>query len=264
MTRRPRPEDSIERLTPDPTSHWWGEHRSRYRFAARHIRTGTVLDIACGYGYGSRILLEAGAAFVVAGDISHQAATEAQSELRDLSHRAGVCVTDGARLSLRSGSVDLIACFETLEHMESGEDLVDELRRVLAPDGMLFLSTPNALLTQPVQGEPRNPFHIHEYRPDELEELTKARFSDVRILGQRLPPGYRFTPIVELRGDMPRDLRTRAGFLFWRIQHHLPSALKEQWSRLVHGRSFYPGEDDWLFVSGDVERAHVLVAVCRP
>lgn len=258
-----RARESEERLQPERTSHWWGEHRSRYRFAAPHAVGGTVLDVACGPGYGSQMLLDAGAALVVAADVSMEAVGETRVLLgRD--HRAAVCVTDGARLPFRSGTIDLVASFETLEHVERHGEFLDEVRRVLAPTGVLMLSTPNALVTKPVAGKPQNPFHVREFEPDELGSLLKERFSTVTILGQRLPPGYRFTPIVELRGDMPTDLRTRLAFQAWRVQHHLPFAIKERWSRLVHRRSFYPGEDDWLFVDGEVERAHVLLAVCRP
>jgi hypothetical protein len=36
------------------------EHLERYRFAAKFARSKDVLDIACGAGYGSRILLKEG------------------------------------------------------------------------------------------------------------------------------------------------------------------------------------------------------------
>lgn len=256
--------DAEERLLPGPTSHWWGEHRSRYQFAARHAAGRTVLDIACGTGFGSRILLDAGARFVVAADLFQDAAREAGSLLAEAVGRGGACVTEGSRLALKSGSIDLVASFETLEHVTANEEFLDELRRVLAPDGLLVLSTPNALISKPVDGKPRNPFHVREFEPRELEAALRARFSDVKILGQRIPAGYRFTPIVELRADMPTDLRTRLAFLSWRIQHHLPFAIKDRWSRLVQGHGFYPGENEWRFVDEGIEGAHALVALCRP
>ena len=254
--------DAEERLLPKEGSHWWGEHRSRYRFAAQHAAGRTVLDIACGPGYGSVILRDAGAGFVVAADIALDAARETRAALGDGGH-AGVCLADGSRLAFTSGSMDLVASFETLEHVAATEEFLDELRRVLAPDGLLILSTPNALVSKPVDGKPRNPFHVHEFEPEELAAVLRSRFTDVKILGQKMPPGYRFTPIVELREDMPADLRTRVAFLSWRLQHRLPFAIKDRWSRLAHGRSFYPGENDWRFVAEGIDSAHILVAVCR-
>ena len=250
-----------ERLRPSETSHWWGEHRSRYRFASRFAEGRVVLDVACGSGFGSEMLADAGAHFVVAVDVSLEAAREARVAVGD---RAGVFASDGTRLGLKSGSIDLVASFETLEHVEDQEVFLDEVRRVLAPGGLLVVSTPNALVTRPIEGKPRNPFHTREFTPAELEDLLRPRFSNVELLGQRMPSVYRFTPLVELRRDMPRDLATRMSFSWWRLQHKMPFAIKERFSRLLHGRSFYPGEDDWLFTHDGIDGAHVLVAVCRP
>ena len=46
-------------------------------------------------------------------------------------------------LPLRAGSVEVAAAFEVIEHLEDWRSLLDELRRVLAPGGLLFISTPN-------------------------------------------------------------------------------------------------------------------------
>ena len=45
-----------ERLGNDPTSELWGEHRSRYRFAAQFVTGKRVLDVACGSGFGLGML----------------------------------------------------------------------------------------------------------------------------------------------------------------------------------------------------------------
>ena len=36
----------------------WVDHVTRYEFSAKYAKGKTVLDIACGTGYGSRILHE--------------------------------------------------------------------------------------------------------------------------------------------------------------------------------------------------------------
>ena len=65
-----------ERLIPDNDSQTniiYNEHLVRYQLAAKLARGKKVLDIACGSGYGANILAEAGAAQVIAVDISSEA-----------------------------------------------------------------------------------------------------------------------------------------------------------------------------------------------
>jgi hypothetical protein len=51
---------AAEHLRNDPRSELWGEHRGRYRFAARLVRPGTrVLDVCCGPGRPGRARLVA-------------------------------------------------------------------------------------------------------------------------------------------------------------------------------------------------------------
>jgi len=53
--------EAEERLGTDSTSELWGEHRSRYRFAAPFVADQRVLDVACGSGFGLAMLRAAGA-----------------------------------------------------------------------------------------------------------------------------------------------------------------------------------------------------------
>ena len=43
----------VEGTTPDRI---WSDHVARYEFANRYVKDKTVLDIACGTGYGGRAL----------------------------------------------------------------------------------------------------------------------------------------------------------------------------------------------------------------
>ncbi len=51
---------------------------------------------------------------------------------------------DGARLPLKSGTVDFLFCTETLEHMTDPAAAVAEFARVLKPGGSMMIQSPNA------------------------------------------------------------------------------------------------------------------------
>ena len=49
-------------------------------------------------------------------------------------------------IPLASQSIDVVVCFETIEHLEQQAELLDEIKRVLTPDGVLVISSPDRLV----------------------------------------------------------------------------------------------------------------------
>ncbi len=167
----------MERLALDRFSSPWlrNQHLARYRWAAAFAPGLRVLDAACGTGYGSRILSEAGARRVTSMDVSFDASG------------LGFVRADATRLPASKGVFDLYVSFETLEHVEDDEALVREARRVLAPGGTFLCSTPNRDFLSPgltLRDRPRNPYHVREYSIAELESLLGRVFPKVKIFGQ--------------------------------------------------------------------------------
>ena len=250
-----------ERINVPVGSPWWAEHRSRYHFAREACRGKVVVDVACGTGFGAKVLLQGGAAAVLGIDMS----LEALAEARRVAHeRWDVCQADAVRLPLPDHAVSVVTSFETIEHLHQPERFVSELRRVLEPEGVLLLSTPNALYTKPVNGKPANPFHVREFTPSELRGLLVQEFGDVRLLGQAPGPRYDICPYWQLPEHLPDDLPGRMRVVAWKVQSRLPEKVREGLSQLVHHRSFYPGEHDFVFTETATETGHVLLAVCRP
>src|SRR5215475_4041309 len=71
---------SSERQLLESEGRWWGEHVHRYNEAIKYIEPGnTVLDIACGTGFGTNILASYTNGKVVGGDISAEAIEECRS-----------------------------------------------------------------------------------------------------------------------------------------------------------------------------------------
>jgi SAM-dependent methyltransferase len=153
------------------------EHQARYRFALPHVAGKVVLDAGCGVGWGSALLLSAGARRVLGIDIDLGAV--ADSCRRTPSGR--FAVADLAALPMPSASVDVVVCFEVLEHTADAYRTLDELVRVLRPGGLLFVSSPN-----PRVYPAGNPYHVHELPPDELHAGVAARLPHLALHRQHL------------------------------------------------------------------------------
>ena len=248
---------AAERADLHPDSPQWGEHRGRYHFAAPRVAGKLVLDMACGTGYGASILMAAGAKGVLGVDLSWDALSVCRSTQRML-----FCAADGTSLPLPAGALDAVTSFETVEHIREYPRFVSEIHRVLKPGGLLIMSTPNALHTKPVNGVPRNPYHVREFTPDEFRELLAPHFPAISILGQRPSSAHRPCPYWEGSEPQP-DVRSRAVAVVWKIAARLPRTIRERFWRLWRGVSFHPGEHDFDFTAEGVQKAHVLVAVCE-
>ncbi|HVR05893.1 MAG TPA: methyltransferase domain-containing protein [Solirubrobacteraceae bacterium] len=175
------------------------EHVARYLWASAFCSGRRVLDAGCGVGYGTRLLAQAGAAEVVGLDVADAVIEVARNE-----QTAGVEfeVGDLRSLSHPAGSFDLVVCFEVIEHVDEQDRVLDELARVLRPDGLLLISSPN-------RGHyvPGNPHHRHEYVPAELRAALERRFPAVRLISQHVMLASVIGDSREQQFDHPRTER---------------------------------------------------------
>jgi len=158
----------------------FNEHWARYLFAQQFAAGKNALDAACGSGYGSA-LLAATAASVVGVDVAPDAVEYARR--RYGSEKAAFAQADCLALPFAPGQFDLIVAFEIIEHLQDAEGFLRELKRVLAPAGLLLLSTPNRLYYTEDRGEV-NPFHAREFSYSEFAELMGKMFPHRSILLQ--------------------------------------------------------------------------------
>ena len=240
-------------------SPYWGEHAARYTFALPFVSGKAVLDIACGTGYGIG-LLQKKAAVVTGVDIDAEAIIDARSECGP---NSSVLLGNGLGLPFANNSFDVITSFETLEHLHERIGFIQELRRVLRVGGTLFLSTPNAVYTKPVNGKPSNPFHIHEYTPAELTAELGSHFKIDSLLGQSLSGSFRIPPFYDAQKRLPRDLATQVQLFGWKAFNKIPFQIRENLSDTIWGKPFYPTEKDYEFEESTLDTAPVLLVVCR-
>jgi SAM-dependent methyltransferase len=223
--------DSLERLVPEELAgdHGLGAetlqlHLARYGFAAEQACAGRILDIACGVGYGSRLLSDRAPAGteVLGVDLSEAAIAHARHHYgqQGLSY----AVSDALRFGDEQG-FNTIVSLETIEHVTDPEALIDRLMGLLAPGGVFVASVPT---TPSVDA---NPHHLHDFTaagfrrmlaPYPLEEIAS------------LPQVQAFTLGSVLRRDDVRTKNLRSNLPVYYLRH--PSSLaKRLWTTLRHG-----------------------------
>jgi SAM-dependent methyltransferase len=151
------------------------EHQARYRFVLDQAKGQRVLDAGCGVGWGSLLLHQAGASRVVGLDIADEALDQARARTSRVEFASG----DLQDMPFEDGEFDIVVCFEALEHVAHTSAALDELVRVLADDGLLFVSSPN-----PTVYPEGNPFHLHELTPEELSTEAARRLPNVALYRQ--------------------------------------------------------------------------------
>jgi ubiquinone/menaquinone biosynthesis C-methylase UbiE len=249
-----------ERFIPGLKGEIWMEHWHRYHFAARWAAGKRVLDVACGEGYGSALLAR-GAAHVTGIDVSGPAIAHAKATYSDRGNLEFVHASCTA-LALPDASVDVAITFETIEHIAGQDQFLDELARVLKPDGVLVLSCPNKLEYSDKRNY-QNEFHVKEMYRDELTRLVASRFPQTQWYGQR--PTFFSVIAPEVRGSVeaqmietgeltPSAFETRlAAPLYFLVA---ASRSREALERVPPALSVLSDRDDWMYQDyGNVIRA---------
>ena len=157
------------------------EHLHRYAVACELSANKNVLDIACGEGYGSR-LLALNAASVTGVDIDATTINKAKEK-----YKAGhlrFITADARATTLPSGSFDLAVSFETLEHLEDHQPFLEEIKRLLRSGGQLIISTPDTEQYSVKSGY-SNPFHKKELNRQQLVTLLQQYFKNVLVMTQQ-------------------------------------------------------------------------------
>ncbi len=184
-----------ERFVPGTAGEIWYEHWHRYHFAAPLVAGRTVLDVACGEGYGSALLARR-AARVTGADIAPAAIAHARARYAGQANLE-FSEADCAALPFAKASFDVVVSFETIEHIGRQEAFLDEVRRVLRPDGFAVLSCPNKAEYTDARDHV-NEFHVRELYREDFAALLAARFAHVAWYGQR--PGF-FSVVWPEQGD---------------------------------------------------------------
>ena len=175
-----------ERYVPTEAGEIRHEHLHRYAWCARLVEGKDVLDIACGEGYGSAMLARR-ARSVKGVDIASDAVAHASATYQDI-HGLEFMQGNAAEIPLGDNSVDVVVSFETIEHHDRHREMLSEIRRVLRPDGLLVISSPNRVVYSELAGH-HNEFHVKELDFAEFDAVLQEQFDNICYFGQRLAVG---------------------------------------------------------------------------
>src|SRR5579859_516565 len=166
-----------ERTLPDvpAENYWYRRHLVVYEWIAARTAGSRILDMACGEGYGSEVLWRS-ASSVVGVDANPEAFEHARTRYRrqGLRFERGMVETFG-----EPGAFDAVVFLQTIEHVQDPKAVLSHFRSLLAPGGVLYVSTPNVLtLAAPCEARSGNPWHVREYRASEFEALCRGVFGE--------------------------------------------------------------------------------------
>ena len=214
-----------------------------YAWVAAQVSGRRVIDMASGEGYGAD-LLAARAASVVGVEANPDAFEHSRLRYTRPNVRF-----ERSMVEVYAETCDAIVFLQTIEHVQDPGAVLEHFAAMLAPDGAVFVSTPNVLTLAPPGAERSgNPWHVREYRPEEFRALCAAHFAHVELLGL-----YHARKLAVHQVAIDR--------LGWDAVHARLGLTRRFYDRFVPAIS---ARDFALRAGRDLDRALDLVAVLRP
>lgn len=148
----------------------WQRHVAAYELCERFLPLGLVLDLGCGVGHSSDALAPRQ---TVGLDIEPQALRGQERE---------TVAADMRAIPFVASSFVSVLSVHSIEHVPDPRAVLEEVVRVLEPEGVAVFVTPNRL-TFARPDEIIDPYHHVEYDGQELYALCAPFFERVEIHG---------------------------------------------------------------------------------
>lgn len=171
---------------------------------AAEIVEGDVLEIGTGEGYGAEVLAPHATRFITLDKTTPENLYQAEN--------AEFIEAAVPPIPAENNSFDYVVSFQVIEHIKRDFDFVREVHRVLKPGGMFIVTTPNAPMSLT-----RNPWHVREYRPEELTNMLECHFSKVEAMGV-----FGNEKVMEYYEKNRRSVQRITRFDVLRLQYILP------------------------------------------
>src|SRR5882672_2852414 len=143
-----------------------------YVLAAEKVH-GNLLEVGCGEGRGVTVLMPNVEQFSAIDKIA--GVVEGLKKKFPQGHFVNGNIPP---LPYDDNTFDCVVSFQVIEHIKDDSLYLKEINRVLKPNGLALITTPNRPMSLS-----RNPWHEREYTADELTSLAKKYFSNVEMKG---------------------------------------------------------------------------------
>lgn len=214
---------TLERLVPDALLEeeatgleTFRLHIDRYAFAAQTLRgANSILDIACGVGYGSRLLKDTLPNALVTGvDCSAEAIEYAKGRYG----APGLAFGVGDATRFDDGPFDAVVSLETIEHLPDPQRFIQHVTtKLLRPGGIFIASVP---VTPSMDA---NPHHLHDFTAASFRKLLASYgFSEF----DRLHQVQRYSPLAVLTRTEKRMDSMRRNIAAYYLRHPQKAVLR--------------------------------------
>jgi len=135
-------------------------HLARYNWALDKCFNKRVADIACGTGYGTKLI----------GNIANVVGMDKFRPIGIKSFKIDL------NTDFIPGEYDVIVSFETIEHLRRPKYFLNRVKQALAKGGLFIFSIPNNAY---------NEFHLQHYNRWSAKEMIEKVFPDTEWFGQK-------------------------------------------------------------------------------
>jgi 2-polyprenyl-3-methyl-5-hydroxy-6-metoxy-1,4-benzoquinol methylase len=179
------------------------EHLERYHYTKAFTKNKKVLDIACGCGYGSYIIVNEGEAAEVFGvDLDNDSIRYANHRFSNEKIKRKV---GDAQEFIEDCAYEIIVSFETIEHLPKYERFLQNMAITLKKDGYFFVSTP---IVHKTSTECKNPFHVIEWSFEDFQTLVSKYF----IIEEVFIQNVFFNPTKNKKTILDRIKQTKTSY----------------------------------------------------
>ncbi|MFH1772013.1 MAG: class I SAM-dependent methyltransferase [Candidatus Omnitrophota bacterium] len=198
-----------------------------YSWCASVIRYDSVcLDLGCAEGFGTKEL--AGVLRKVVGiDIDKKSIERAASKYAGPS--CSFMHYEAGRLPFSDCEFDAVVSLHVIEHISDAGHFLRDIERVLKPNGILILTTPNRALRLPKGGQPFNIHHVKEYDGFELKEALSDYFTGIDIMGLCADE-----EVLRVEEKRIKQLNKIASYDIFNLRRRLPAVILKPIITLIH------------------------------